>query len=468
MTVPDGDAPVDVGTSEQPTRPVAEAGAGTAPTTPAARLTAPAPTGNGELLTAAAVEVPPELVGSLQEYLSAWVRRVRSGDSGALPIIAGLILIVVIFQTQQSKFLSSGNLVNLLVQAAVFVLLGLAETFALLLSEIDLSIGYVAAVGGFIVAELMANPYYWPWWAAVAIGLLVTAGIGALQGSLITRLRLPSFVVTLAGLLGWQGVMIFLADIDKTAVGGVIGIPTTNVVYELVNANVNTTVSWIGLAVVLGLFAVFALSRDARRRRSGLSAPPLSITFATIVVVAVAGVALVGVCNLNRGVLVPLRGVPYVVPFVLVVLVAWTLLLGRTRLGRYIYAIGANPEAARRAGVNVPLVRTAAFTLCSFTAGLGGLVYESRLGSMATDIDGGTLVLYAVAAAVIGGTSLFGGKGKAVHALLGGLVIAAVYNGLGLLGVSAAGQDMATALVLVAAVTVDSLVRRRGSSSRAA
>jgi D-xylose transport system permease protein len=412
-------------------------------------------------------DVPPELVESFPEYLRAWWRRVRGGDSGALPIIAGLILIVVIFQVQQSKFLSSGNLVNLLVQAAVFVMLGLAETFALLLSEIDLSIGYVAAVCGFIVAELMAAPYNWPWWGAVVVGLLAAAAIGALQGTLITRLRLPAFVVTLAGLLGWQGVMIFLADIDKTAVGGVITIPTTNVIYELVNTNVNATVSWFALLAVLVLYAVYLLGRDARRRRSGLTAPPLSVTIATIGVVAVAGIALVWVCNRNRGALTPLRGVPWVIPFILVVLVIWSVLLGRTKLGRYIYAIGANPEAVRRAGVNVALVRTAAFMLCSFTAGIAGIVYESRLGSMATDIDGGTLVLYAVAAAVIGGTSLFGGKGKAVYALLGGLVIAAVYNGLGLLGVSAAGQDIATALVLLAAVTVDSLVRRRGTQAGA-
>jgi D-xylose transport system permease protein len=416
-------------------------------------------------VVAGTTEVPPELVGSFGEYLEAWWRRVRGGDSGALPIIAGLILIIIIFQVQNSKFLSSGNLVNLLVQAAVFVLLGLAETFALLLSEIDLSIGYVAAVCGFIVAELMAAPYYWPWWAAVVMGLLASAVIGILQGTLITRLRLPAFIVTLAGLLGWQGVMIWLADIDKTAVGGVIGIPTSNVIYELVNTNVNATVAWIALAVVLGLYALYILGRDARRRRSGLSAPPLSVTIAKIAVVAIAGILLVWVCNLNRGALVPLRGVPWVIPFILLILVLWSVLLGRTRFGRYIYAIGANPEAVRRAGVNVALVRTAAFMMCSFTAGIAGIVYESRLGSMATDIDGGTLVLYAVAAAVIGGTSLFGGKGKAVHALLGGLVIAAVYNGLGLLGVSAAGQDIATALVLLAAVTVDSLVRRRGASA---
>ena len=169
----------------------------------------------------------------------------------------------------------------------------------------------------------------------------------------------------------------------------------------------------------MGLFAAVSIPRAARRRAHGLSAPPLSITVLIIAVTAAAGVVLVVICNLNRGVLVPLRGVPWVVPFVLAVVVAWSWLLGKTRLGRYIYAIGANPEAARRAGINVARIRTIGFALCSLTAGMAGLVYESRLGSMATDVDGGTLVLYAVAAAVIGGTSLFGGRGKAVHALLG-------------------------------------------------
>jgi D-xylose transport system permease protein len=407
-------------------------------------------------------EVPPELVGSLREYFDAWWRRMRGGDSGALPILAGLVLIIIIFQSLTSNFLTAGNIVNLIVQASVFVLLGLAETFALLLSEIDLSAGYVAAVGAMIIAELMARPLYWPWWAAVIVGLAATAAIGALQGTLITRLRLPSFVVTLAGLLFWWGFLIFLADADKTAVGGVVSIPPTNPIYKLVNGTMDPTLSWILLAVILGAFAAYTLTKTARRRNQGLSAPPLSITVATIVVVAAAGFALVFVCNVNRGVLVPLKGVPWVVPYVLVILVAVSILLGRTRLGRYIYAIGGNPEASRRAGVSVARVRTIAFALCSLTAGLAGIAYESRLGSIATDVNGGTLVLYAVAAAVIGGTSLFGGRGRAVHALLGGLVVASVYNGLGLLGVTAAGQDMATALVLLAAVTVDSLVRRRG------
>ncbi len=410
------------------------------------------------------VPMPEVVADSLGEYLRAWWVRIKNGDSGVLPILAGLAIIIVIFQVQEPVFLSAGNIVNLLTQAAVFVLLGLAEIFALVLSEIDLSTGFVAAVGGMIIAELLASPNNWPWWSAVLAGLAATAAIGALQGTLITRLRLPSFIVTLAGLLGWEGVLIWLADIDKGAVGGVVRI-SNSVVYNLVNGNMSPVAGWVTLVVVVGLYAAVTVTRTVRRRRQGLSAPPLSITVATIAVVAVVGVALVVVCNVNRGSLVPLQGVPWVVPFVLAVVLAWSWLFARTRTGRYLYAIGANPEAARRAGINVARVRTIGFMMASLTAGMAGLVYESRLGSIATDVDGGTLVLYAVAAAVIGGASLFGGRGKPVHALLGGVVIAAVYNGLGLLGVSAAGQDMATALVLLAAVSVDSLVRRRGRSA---
>jgi D-xylose transport system permease protein len=402
------------------------------------------------------------IVDSFGDYVQAWRRRIAGGDSGMLPILLGLVLIVVIFQSQSSKFLSAGNLVNLFVQGAVVIMLGLGETYALLLSEIDLSIGYVAAVGGFITAELVARPYSWPWLGAVLFGLGVTAVIGLLQGSLITRLRLPSFIVTLGGLLGWQGVMLWLADRDKSAVGGVISISPASPIYKLVNHNMSVAASWIVLVVAVGLFAALMFIRTLRRRSQGLAAPPLSITAIQVGLTAICGVVLVVICTLNRGTLTALRGVPWVLPFVGIVVVAYTVLLGRTRFGRYIYAIGANPEAARRAGINVAMIRTLAFTMCAFTGGLAGLIYESRLGSMATDIDGGTLVLYAVAAAVIGGTSLFGGRGKAVYAVIGGLVIAAVENGLALLGIGTAGVDMATALVLIGAVAVDSLLRKRG------
>jgi D-xylose transport system permease protein len=221
---------------------------------------------------------------------------------------------------------------------------------------------------------------------------------------------------------------------------------------------------WIVLIVALGLFALASLLSTSRRRAKGLSAPPLSITVATIVAVAVAGVVLVWICNLNRGVLTPLQGVPWVLPVIVVIIVAQSFLLARTRLGRYIYAIGASPEAARRAGIKVSRIRTIGFALCSLTAGLAVVVYASRLGSLSVGFDGGTYVLYAVAAAVIGGASLFGGYGKPIHPLLGGLVIATLTNGLALLNVSTDVNDMLTAAVLIVAVAVDATLRRRGRS----
>jgi D-xylose transport system permease protein len=411
-----------------------------------------------------ATTAPEVLAESLGEYLQAWWKRIRSGESGAVPVLVGLVLIVIFFQIEQSQFLSAENLVNLFVQAALFILFAAAEIYALLLSEIDLSVGAVAGVAAFVIAELIAPPVSVVWWLGIVGGLVVCMGIGVLQGTLITRLHLPSFIVTLGGLLGLTGVIIELAQIDKTAVGGVMSISTTSPVYNLVNANMSPTLSWIVLVVVLAAYAGVSIAGAARRRARDLSAPPLSIVLLKIALAAAGGIAVVVICTINRGALTPLRGVPWVLLLVLLVIAVWSFLLGRTRLGRYIYAIGANPEAARRAGINVPLIRTAAFMLCSFTAGLAGLVYESRLGSIATDIDVGQLVLYAVAAAVIGGTSLFGGRGKMIHALLGGLVIAAVFNGLALMGISAAGVDIATAIVLILAVTVDSLVRRRGAT----
>jgi D-xylose transport system permease protein len=347
----------------------------------------------------------------------------------------------------------------------VFILFAAAETYALLLSEIDLSVGAVAGVGAFVIAELIAPPVNLVWWLGIAGGLFVCAAIGVFQGTLITRLHLPSFIVTLGGLLGLTGVFIELANIDKTAVGGVISIATNSPVYNLVNANMSPTLSWIVLIVAVVVYGAVSITGAARRRARGLSAPPLSVVILKVVLAAAGGVAIVIICTVNRGAgLFHLNGVPWVLLLVLLVIGAWSFLLGRTKLGRYIYAIGANPEAARRAGINVARVRTAAFMLCAFTAGLAGLAYESRLGSMATNIDAGSFVLYAVAAAVIGGTSLFGGRGKMLYALLGGIVIGTVFNGLALMGISAAGVDIATAIVLILAVTVDSLVRRRGAT----
>jgi D-xylose transport system permease protein len=406
--------------------------------------------------------VPPPPVGaSTTEYARAWFRQVRSGDSGVLPVVIGLIIIVIIFQSQSSVFLSAGNIVNLIQQGAPFVLLGMAEVFVLLLGEIDLSVGYVAGIAAVIMATLATTPHNFPWPLAVLAGLVAVAAIGLLQGALITRLGLPSFVVTLAGLLGWQGALIALVDLQSSSNGGTIRIENP-VIIDFVNGSMSPTLGWIVMGVGVGIFAVVSILRDRRRRASGLVTPPLTLTLLKIGATAVAGIVLVVICNKNRGVFAfaPVTGLPWVVPIVVGFLLAWTLLLGRTQFGRYVYAIGGNAEAARRAGINVNQIRLLAFMFCSLTAGVGGIIYASRLGSISNNIDGGTLVLYAVAAAVIGGTSLFGGRGKMLHALLGGLVVATIFNGMGLIGLSAATQDMVTALVLLAAVAVDAVARR--------
>jgi D-xylose transport system permease protein len=407
---------------------------------------------------------PEVLANTTGEYFRAWGQRIRNGESGALPIIIGLVVIVIFFQIQEPKFLTAGNLVNLLEQASTFVMFGTAVMFALIISEIDLSIGYTAGVGAFVIAELIAAPVNLPWWLGIIGGLAACGVLGYGQGWLITRLNLPSFIVTLGGYLGFLGIMLELANVDKTAVGGVISIDENSPVYKLVQDNMSKALGWIVLVVALALFAGSTLLARRRRQAQGLSTPPLGVTGLILGASAVGGVILLLICNANRGNgIVFFGGTPWVVPFVAVILIFYTWLLSKTRLGRYMYAIGANPEAARRAGINVNRIKTTAFVLCAVTAGIAGLIYESNNGSMATDINGGQLVLYGVGAAVIGGTSLFGGRGKPLHSLLGGIVIAAVFNGLGLMGISAAGQDIATAIVLLAAVTLDSLVRRRST-----
>jgi D-xylose transport system permease protein len=273
-------------------------------------------------------------------------------------------------------------------------------------------------------------------------------------------------VVTLGGLLACEGLVQVVANADPTALGGGIQLNGNAPVFKLVNSHMPIAAGWVVLAAAVAAFAILALRKAQKLRKQGLAAPPLGVTLLTIGVTAVGGVLVVWICNSNGGigVLQGTKGVPWVIPFVVIVLLFWTFVLGRTKLGRYMYAIGANPEAARRAGINVPLVRTIGFALCGLMAGIAGMVYASNLGSISTDVDGGNLVLFAVAAAVIGGASLFGGRGKPLNALLGGVVIAVVVNGLALMAVSAAIQDIVTAVVLIAAVTLDAVVRRRATA----
>jgi D-xylose transport system permease protein len=403
------------------------------------------------------------LANSFGDYLRIVSRRIRSGESGALPVIAGLVVIIIIFQVKNSLFLSAGNLVNLMGQSAFIITLGMAEIFVLLLGDIDLAAGYTAACGAVIALWMLAVGD--PWWVAVLVALAACAAYGTLQGLIIAKLGLPSFVVTLAGQLGLSGVLLYLvSSTGNIGLGGVISLHNT-VVNDIENGHLSPTWTWIVMIVIALVAGGVMFYGDLRRRSAGLVAPPVSVSLLKAAGVLVAAAIVAAVANQNRGRLITLEGMPWSILVVLAILFLWTVLLGRTRFGRYVYAIGGNAEAARRAGVSVVRIRTLAFMLCGLTAGATGIIYASYLGSISTSVNGGQNVLNAVAAAVIGGTSLFGGRGKMLHAVLGGLVVGVIYNGLELIGLSAAAQLMWTALVLLAAVIVDR-VTRRGAAAR--
>jgi D-xylose transport system permease protein len=438
--------------------------------------TAPAPATAAPLVDltaakgdAAIAEVPPALTAqTLGQFLRAWWQRIRNGDSGVLPVLLGIVVVAVAFQIANGKFLSPQNLVNLFEQSSIYMLLAMAEIFALLLGEIDLSVGLVMGLGAVMVAEeVQPAGLNWPWWLAIIVSLLVCSAVGAIQGSMVARLKMPSFIVTLGGLLVLEGVAIIVLG------GGLVGIGNSHygnevALYNIFYGHFDPTFSWVLLAVVGVIGAAAVWFADARRRRSGLVAPPASLTLAKIIVAAAAGVLVVALCNVNRAHFGIIQGLPFIIPIVLAVLFAWTILLQRTRFGRYVYAIGGNPEAARRAGISLPKIRTWGFVLASLTAGIAGVLFASWQVSLTTNVikDANSYVLLAVAGAVIGGTSLFGGRGKTIHGVLGGLVIGGIYNGLFLLGITSDWIDIVVALVLLAAGTID-VLSRRGAQTRA-
>jgi len=422
----------------------------------------------------AAAAVPPELLAqSLRQYLRAWWLRVRSGNSGVLPVVLAMVLVAVIFEiiTPEHAFLRPSNLVYIFGLSTVYMVLAMAETVVLLLGEIDLSVGAVALIGGVIAFKLVQQPGpAWPWWAAILAALAGCGLIGALQGTLTARLKIPSFIVTLGGFLLFSGILIVVLGGANGNVTVSSTAPNQRVIYDMVQGLIAPVVGWVALAVVVGAVGTAIWLRAAARRRQGLVAPPVSLTAITVVLVALVGAAVVMISNVNRGTaLVAVEGVPWVIPIVLVVLSAWTLLLQRTRFGRYVYAIGGNPEAARRAGVSLAAIRTWAFALCSATAGLGGILLGSFFfGEYSTNTaDPGQLVLYSVGAAVIGGVSLFGGRGKAIHGVLGGLLIGSIAYGVSLLNLGTLATPLEYILpggVLLAAVLVDVLSRRGAGS----
>src|SRR5215472_9861462 len=423
-----------------------------------------------------AAEVPPELVAqSLGQYTRAWWLQLRSGNSGVLPVVLAMVLVAVVFEivTPEHAFLRPSNLVYVFGLSTVYMMLAMAETVVLLLGEIDLSVGAVALIGGVIAFKLVQQPApAWPWWAAMLAALACCGLIGALQGTLTARLKIPSFVVSLGGFLLWSGILIVVLGGADGNVSVSSSAPNQRVIYDLVQGLIVPVAGWIALAGVVVAAGTAIWLRAAARRRQGLVAPPVSLTVIRIALVALVGVAVLVICNTNRGtLLVTVQGVPWVIPIVLVVLGAWTVVLQRTRFGRYVYAIGGNPEAARRAGVRLAAIRTWSFALCSATAGLGGILLGSFFfGEYSTNTaDAGQLVLYAVAAAVIGGVSLFGGRGKAIHGVLGGLLIGGIAYGVSLLNLGTLATPLQYILpggVLLAAVLVD-VLSRRGSVTRA-
>jgi D-xylose transport system permease protein len=418
------------------------------------------PNGGHAAVDLAVTSVPELMTNSLGEYIRVWLRRVRSGESGALPVVIGLIALGAYFQISQHSFLSATNIANLMGQAGWLIAIAMAETFVLLLGEIDLSVGFNAAIGGTITMWMLSGSHPWPTPVAILAGLLIPAAIATIEGLVTVWLRIPSFVVTLAGNIGLNGMLIWLFDVAAPGSGGTIS-NHNSFINGLVNGNISPTASWIVLVVALVLGGAFMIGRDRRRRANNLVAPPLGVTLMKLGATAVVGVVLVAILNVNRGSLFAvLEGVPWVVPIILALLVGTAILLGRTKFGRYIYAVGGNAEAARRAGINLRRVRVLAFTLTGLFAGVTGILYSSLLGSMSENFQGGQYVLYAVAGGVIGGVSLFGGRGRMFGAVLGGFVVAVIYNGVDLLGLGAAGQYIWTALVLLAAVTLDAVARR--------
>jgi len=410
-----------------------------------------------------AADVPPELQAqSLGQYLRASWLRVRGGNSGVLPVVLAIVVVAIAFQIANSKFLSAQNLVNLFEQSSIYMLLAIAEIFALLLGEIDLSTGLVMGLGSVVVAELVQPAGAdWPWWAAIIVTLLACCAIGFIQGTLVARLRMPSFIVTLGGLLILEGVSIIVLG------GTLVGIGNSQftnevVLYDIFWGQFDPVVGWILLAVLVAAIGTGLWLQDARKRRHGLQTAPRSLTVLKVVLIAVAGSAVVAICNVNRAHSGTIEGVPYIIAIVLVVLGGSTVLLQRTRFGRYVYAIGGNPEAARRAGVSLPAIRTWCFVISALISGIAGVLFASWQVSLTTNIikSANSYVLLAVAAAVIGGTSLFGGRGKTLHGVLGGLVVGGIYNGLYLLGASSQWIDIVVAAVLLAAATIDVLSRR--------
>lgn len=404
-----------------------------------------------------------DLIGSGQEggigdQVRAWWQRVRGGEMGALPAVGGFIALSIMFSILSPFFLTERNFANLMTQAATLVMLGMALVFVILLGEIDLSAGVTAGVS-MVIFIVLVNVQGFNWIVALAIAFATGLAIGTFIGFFVARVGIPSFVVTLGLFLGLQGV-----ELIVIGSGGLYRVQIPEIL-AIQNSNMPPWAGWVMLVVILAVSAATSFWDRARRARAGVPNRTITLVWIKLGVIALLGGTVVYILNQDRGQSIrAVEGVPIVVPIVLTILWVGTFVLDRTRYGRYIYAIGGNAEAARRAGIKVVLIRWTAFIVCSSLAVVAGLFSISKVGSVDA-AAGRDLVLSGVAAAVVGGVSLFGGRGRLLHAAIGALVIAVITNGLGLLNLPAGVNYAVTGGVLILAATVDALSRHRAGGS---
>jgi D-xylose transport system permease protein len=406
-------------------------------------------------------EVPGSVSRPLSQHLRDYIGRLRGGDMGSLPAVLGLTVLVLVFTALKPVFFSAGNFANLFTQGGHVVIIAMGLIFVLLLGEIDLSAGFTSGLCGAVLCVLLTD-HHVVWYVSVIVSIVIGTAIGFLLGFLVAKIGIPSFVVTLAAFLAFQGVVLLLLS------GGRNISVFDNVIIAVDNNNMKPWMGWLMVGICVVGYAGAQLWRLRSRAARGLATDPLSLVALRVGAVLLIGGLAVYFLNRERSrnpLFASLKGVPIVVPIILVLLLLWTFILGRTTFGRHIYAVGGSKEAARRAGINVDRIRIAAFMISSSMAAIGGIVAVSRGRSVDPNTGGSNILLYAVGAAVIGGTSLFGGKGRVIDAVLGGAVVAVIDNGMGLLGYSAGLKYIVTGIVLLLAAAVDALSRRRAAAT---
>ena len=400
--------------------------------------------------------------GGIGQATRDYWARVRGGDIGSLPAVLGLIVLVILFGILEgSKFLSIFNFANLINQSAAIIVLAMGLVFVLLLGEIDLSAGYAAGTCAAILAVAL-NTFNLAWPLALLAAILTGVVIGLVIGLLVARLGIPSFVVTLAMFLALQGAMLLIIG-----EGGTMPI-RSDAILVVMNGNMPVWMGWLLAVIIVGGFALSTLLAIRRRRKAGLPAEAMSVWAAKVVALGVLIFVATFLLNQERQLptaKVVIQGVPWVVVVILILLVGLTFILQRTRFGRHVYAVGGNAEAARRAGINVKGLMITCFIFCSSLAAVAGILLASRDNSVSPTTGGAQTLLFAVGAAVIGGTSLFGGRGKIRDAVIGGLVIAVIANGLPLITQQSGIQFVVTGLVLLVAASVDAISRRKATAT---